>query len=75
MLQRLPRDSAAWLLATGGYLCDAGQRQQVADFLGPHALRIDGGARALAQSLERVDLCIAQREALRPGLERFLGGY
>ncbi|WP_164009458.1 M1 family metallopeptidase [Pyxidicoccus trucidator] len=75
MLQRLPRDSAAWLLATGGYFCDAGQRQQVADFLGPHALRIDGGARALAQSLERVDLCIAQREALRPGLERFLGGY
>ena len=74
LLQRLPRDTAAWLLATAGYFCDAEQRQQVADFLGPHARRIEGGERALAQSLERVDLCIAQREALRPGLERFLGG-
>ncbi|MFP2910987.1 ERAP1-like C-terminal domain-containing protein, partial [Pyxidicoccus sp. 3LFB2] len=72
---RLPRDTAAWLLASGGYFCDAGQRQQAAEFLGPYARQLDGGERALAQSLERVDLCIAQREALRPGLERFLGGY
>ncbi|NPC84531.1 M1 family metallopeptidase, partial [Pyxidicoccus fallax] len=75
LLQRLPRDTAAWLLHTGGFFCDAGDRQRVAGFFAPHAARIDGGERVLAQALERVDLCIAQREALRPGLERFLGKY
>ncbi len=73
--QRLPRDTSAWLLSVGGFFCDAGQRQQVADFFGPRAAGIEGGERVLAQALERVDLCIAQREALRPGLERFLSGY
>ncbi|MFP2930069.1 ERAP1-like C-terminal domain-containing protein, partial [Pyxidicoccus sp. 3LG] len=73
--QRLPRDTATWLLATGGAFCDAEHRQQVADFFGPHSKQIEGGERVLAQSLERVDLCIAQRAALRPGLERFLGRY
>ncbi|MBZ4421034.1 M1 family metallopeptidase [Myxococcus sp. RHSTA-1-4] len=75
LLQRLPRDTAAWLLNTGGAFCDAGDRQRVAGFFAPHAARIEGGERVLAQALERVDLCIAQREALRPGLERFLGRY
>ena len=73
--QRLPRDVATWLLATGSFFCDAEHRQQVADFFGPHAQHIEGGERTLAQSLERVDLCIAQRAALRPGLERFLTRY
>ncbi|MCY1020411.1 M1 family metallopeptidase [Pyxidicoccus sp. MSG2] len=73
--QRLPRDISTWLLATGSFFCDAEHRQQVADFFGPHARQIEGGERTLAQSLERVDLCIAQRAALRPGLERFLTRY
>ncbi len=72
---RLPRDIAPWLLSAGGAFCDATHRGQVADFLGPHARAFEGGERLLAQALERVDLCIAQREALRPGLERFLRRY
>ncbi len=72
---RLPRDLVGWLLSAGGAFCDASHRQQAAAFFGPHARQAEGGERALAQSLERVDLCIAQREALRPGLERFLAGY
>ncbi|HZI10157.1 MAG TPA: M1 family aminopeptidase, partial [Myxococcus sp.] len=72
---RLPRDLAGWLLGAGGAFCDAAHRQQAAAFFGPRAREIEGGERALAQSLERVDLCIAQREALRPGLERFLVRY
>ncbi|MCP3104066.1 M1 family metallopeptidase [Myxococcus sp. K15C18031901] len=70
--ERLPRDLSTWLLTTGGFFCDVAHRQQVADFFGPRAPDFAGGERALAQTLERVDLCIAQREALRPGLERFL---
>ncbi|QSQ23529.1 M1 family metallopeptidase [Pyxidicoccus parkwayensis] len=73
--QRLPRDVSMWLLASGGFFCDAEHRQQAADFLGPRAEQLEGGERALAQALERVDLCIAQRKALRPGLERFLAHY
>ncbi|MCP3144383.1 M1 family metallopeptidase [Pyxidicoccus xibeiensis] len=73
--KRLPRDTATWLLATGGSFCDAAHRQQALDFFSPYTRQIEGGERVLAQSLERVDLCIAQRAALRPGLERFLGRY
>ncbi|GHG65665.1 aminopeptidase [Comamonas sp. KCTC 72670] len=72
---RLPRDIAPWLLSLGGSFCDAEHREQLATFFAPHASALEGGERALAQSLERVDLCIAQREALRPGLERFLSRY
>ncbi|MFP2959228.1 ERAP1-like C-terminal domain-containing protein [Myxococcus sp. 1LA] len=73
--ERLPRDLAAWLLSTGGVFCDAEHREQFAAFFTPLASMLEGGERALAQSLERADLCIAQREALRPGLERFLKRY
>ncbi|MCE9673311.1 M1 family metallopeptidase [Myxococcus stipitatus] len=73
--ERLPRDLSTWLLTTGGFFCDANHRQQVADFFGPRAHDFAGGERALAQTLERVDLCIARREALGPGLERFLARY
>ncbi|WP_426754453.1 M1 family aminopeptidase [Myxococcus sp. Y35] len=73
--ERLPRDIAPWLLSTGGFFCDAEHRKQFASFFEPHASAFEGGERILAQTLERVDLCIAQREALRPGLERFLRRY
>ncbi|WP_338863984.1 M1 family metallopeptidase [Myxococcus stipitatus] len=72
---RLPRDISTWLLSSGGVFCDAGHREEVAHFFGPRAADFEGGERALAQSLERVDQCIAQREALRPGLTRFLARY
>ncbi|QQR43259.1 M1 family metallopeptidase [Myxococcus xanthus] len=73
--ERLPRDIAPWLLGTGGFFCDAEHRARFAAFFAPYAPTFEGGERALAQALERVDLCIAQREALRPGLERFLRRY
>ncbi|TQF12306.1 M1 family metallopeptidase [Myxococcus llanfairpwllgwyngyllgogerychwyrndrobwllllantysiliogogogochensis] len=73
--ERLPRDLSTWLLSGGGFFCDAEHREEVARFFGPRARDFEGGERALAQSLERVDQCIAQREALRPGLTRFLARY
>jgi alanyl aminopeptidase len=34
-----------------------------------------GWPEALAQTLEKIDLCIARRQALGPGLEKFLKKY
>ncbi|WP_408889343.1 M1 family metallopeptidase [Myxococcus faecalis] len=73
--ERLPRDLTTWLLGGGGFFCDAAHRDEVARVFGPRARDVEGGERVLAQSLERVDQCIAQREALRPGLTRFLARY
>lgn len=41
-------------------------------FFKERAARYPGGPKILARTLESVDLCIAQRESLQPGLVRFL---
>ena len=41
-------------------------------FFKERAARYPGGPKILERTLEGVDLCIAQRESLQPGLVRFL---
>ena len=54
----------------GGY--EAAAREEVRAFFEPRTSRLPGGPRAFAQAMESMDLCIAQRESIQPGLVRFL---
>jgi hypothetical protein len=77
LVNRLPRevgdDFAALLPESGESFCDASDRAQLSAFFRPRIDGYTGGPRLLEQTLERIDLCIARREALAPRLEAFLG--
>jgi alanyl aminopeptidase len=72
LVERLPHEARGYMPVFGSAFCDAAHRQDVAAFFQERSARDPGGPQFLAQALERVDLCIAQREALQPGLTRFL---
>jgi alanyl aminopeptidase len=75
LVARLPRgsifDGGSFLVAVGGRFCDEGHRADVEAFFGPKAQSSPGAPRTLAQTLERIDLCIAQRRVLEPSLASF----
>jgi alanyl aminopeptidase len=72
LMARMPHEVGGHLPALGGAFCDAAHRQDVEAFFKERAARYPGGPEILGRTLEGVDLCIAQREALQPGLVRFL---
>lgn len=78
LLQRIPReagdDFAAALPTVGGSFCDAKRRDELESFFGDRVKDYTGGQRALAQTLEGIDLCIAARKTLTPELTKFLDG-
>ena len=79
LLTLLPRDVggdfAAYLpFGTEGY-CDAGGRQTVKEFFEPRVAQLTGGTRNLAQSLERISLCIAERAQTAASVGDFLKAY
>jgi alanyl aminopeptidase len=79
LLKKLPRevgsDYAAYLPNVGSGFCTAADRADLAEFFQPKVEQYSGGPRILAQTLERIDLCIARRQALQPGLAAFLKKY
>jgi alanyl aminopeptidase len=79
LVKKLPRDVgedyAAQLPAVGEAFCDASSRAELESFFGPRVGRFNGGTRILAQMLERIDLCIARKQALGPSLSQFLMMY
>ena len=72
LMARMPHEVGGHLPALGGAFCDATHRQDVEGFFKERAARYPGGPKILERTLEGVDLCIAQRESLQPGLVRFL---
>jgi aminopeptidase N len=75
MAARMRDDEITWHLAVAGVFCDAEGRKQAEAFFAPRAAKIDGGARALAKVLERIDLCIVQREKNAADVKAFLRTY
>jgi alanyl aminopeptidase len=79
LLKRLPRevgeDYAASLPTVGGGFCDAKGRDELDSFFRDRVKDYTGGPRALAQTLEGIDLCISARKALAPELTAFLNKY
>jgi alanyl aminopeptidase len=79
LLKTLPRevgaDYAAYLPRVGSGFCTASDRAELEAFFQPKVEQYSGGPRTLAQTLERIDLCIARRQALGPSLADFLKQY
>ena len=79
LLKKLPRevgaDYAAELPRVGDNFCDAPDRDDLEVFFKPLVNQFTGGPRNLAQTLEGIDLCIARKRALGPGLAEFLKSY
>ncbi len=79
LLKRLPRevgeDYAATLPTVGTSFCDEQRRDELDSFFRDRVKDYTGGPRALAQTLEGIDLCISARKTLAPELTAFLNKY
>ncbi len=79
LLKKLPRevggDFAASLPEVGGRFCSASDRADLEAFFKPSVEQYTGGPRNLAHRLERIDVCIARRQALGASLAEFLKNY
>ena len=65
-------DYAASLPGVGRAFCDATSRQLLTDFFAERVKNYTGGPRELAQTVERINLCIEQKAKLAPGIEQYL---
>ncbi len=68
-------DFAADFPFVAGAFCDAGRRDEVKSFFEPRVKAYTGGPRNLAQALERIDVCIGQKQTIGPGVSDFLRNY
>ncbi len=79
LLAGLPRevggDFAAELPTTGSVFCDAAHRDEVDSFFRGRVKDYIGGERTLRNTLETIDVCIARKNALGPGIAEFLKAY
>jgi cytosol alanyl aminopeptidase len=60
------------LAGIGGSFCDPEHRADLEAFFKDRAATAPGGPRILAQTLERMDLCIAMRAAHQSSVTTFL---
>jgi alanyl aminopeptidase len=67
----MPRGGLTRFLSLVGESCSTDERADAERAFGPRAKRMLGGPRRFALSLEKLDLCIAQRSREIPELERF----
>jgi alanyl aminopeptidase len=70
---RLSTAQLSRLASVAAGFCDEAHRGEAESALRELATRVTGGARNLRQALERIDQCIALREAQAPAVSRFLG--
>jgi alanyl aminopeptidase len=66
---------ASFLPQVGERLCDAQDRSDYASFFGPRVSNVAEATRPYAQTLERIDLCIALKKAQAPSVAAFLQSY
>jgi alanyl aminopeptidase len=69
---RVPREALSRLIEAGAAHCDQAHLDQLDAFFGPRAAGIPGGPRALAETREHIQLCMAARNLQQPSVEAFL---
>ncbi|HEX8790705.1 MAG TPA: M1 family metallopeptidase [Polyangiaceae bacterium] len=75
LLARMPRHhSGVQLVGAGGRFCDADHAKDVESFFTPKIEGIEGGPRALAETLEDIHLCTARRTASEASARSFFAG-
>ncbi|MFL5372838.1 MAG: M1 family metallopeptidase, partial [Myxococcales bacterium] len=73
LLSEVPESHAQRLLALAGEFCDEQHLAEARDFFGPRAANMPGGARQLAEALDKVRQCIAFRDAQAGSAADFFG--
>ncbi|MBV9034809.1 MAG: ERAP1-like C-terminal domain-containing protein, partial [Acidobacteriaceae bacterium] len=68
-------DAGAIFPRVGASFCDAQSKEQLQSFFGPRIEKFTGAPRALSQTLESIDVCIAEKGAQEPSVEAFLKNY
>jgi alanyl aminopeptidase len=71
----LPWRSASAVVRVAAHFCDAEHKKDAADFFSDKASKWPGGPRIIAQTLEDMSLCIAERPAREKNIATFLGKY
>ncbi|HUC43162.1 MAG TPA: M1 family metallopeptidase [Candidatus Sulfotelmatobacter sp.] len=72
---RIPRESGSRLPSIVSGFCDPGHRAEAATFFKDRLNGFPGWERNLAQALERIDLCAAQKSAQEASVAKFLATY
>jgi alanyl aminopeptidase len=72
---RMPREWGGGLSQIGSGFCDAEHRADIEAFFKDKAANFPGGPRTLAQTLEGVALCDAQKSARQASVTTFLKKY
>lgn len=75
LIAKLPTDTGAELPVIARNYCDAEHRKEVESFFTGRSTKYTGGPRTLAQVLERIDVCIAEKEKNQPSVSQFLSKY
>jgi alanyl aminopeptidase len=65
-------DFGSVLPSVGASYCDAASRDELRQFLAPKVGKFVGAPRALDQTIEAIDLCIANKAAQGPSIQKFL---
>jgi alanyl aminopeptidase len=68
-------DFGAVLPEVGASYCDASSRDELKSFFAPKVDKFVGASRALDQTVEAIDLCIANKATQEPGVAAFLAKY
>ena len=68
-------DFGAVLPYVGASYCDAASRDRLKTFFEPRVDKFVGAPRALNQTIESIDLCIANKAAQSPSVAEFLKKY
>src|SRR5262249_10780080 len=78
ILKRIPSDGTAqgqaWLAGMFTTSCVPERRAEIVDYVTRTFAGMPGGARAVQQSIEAMDHCIARRQLLDPEIRSWLGG-
>ncbi len=68
-------DFGARLPGVGQSYCDAQSKQELEAFFAPRIDKFVGGPRSLHQTLERIDICIAEKSSEEASVKAFLQNY
>jgi len=68
-------DFGARLPAVGSSYCDPQSKQELEAFFAPRIEKFVGGPRSLNQTLERIDVCIAEKNSEEASIKTFLQNY
>jgi alanyl aminopeptidase len=75
LIAKLPTDTGAFLPYVAGGYCDDQHRADVEAFFKDRSTKYTGGPRNLAQALEGISLCVANKNANQASVVEFLKNY